>query len=139
MIKKKLFLLTVLALILLNACKKSSSAPAPTPPVVAEENIAFTIDIDPGTAIFPALGATQDAKISISSKLPTAGVTLDLVVKKDSDNSVISSTTLSSTTASFTSTISNLQAGSICTATFTITSKSTASNSLIKSFKIARK
>ena len=134
----KLLLLTAVAFMLLNSCKKSSGTPATTP-VVTEENIAFSIDIDPGSTIFPALGATQDAKITITSKLPTAGISLDLVVKKDLDNSVISSTALSSTISSFTATISNLQAGVVCTATFTITSKTTATNTLVKSFKIARK
>ncbi len=135
--KTKLFLLTLVAFLLLNACKKSNKPP--TPPVESEEKIAFTIDIDPGSAIFSALGATQDAKIIVGSKIPTAGVNLDLTVKKDSDNSVVSSTTLSSTISSFTSTISNLQPGVVCTATFTVTSKSTPTNTLVKSFKIARK
>ena len=127
------------------SCSKSSGGsvstptPAPPPPPSVEETIAFTIDIDPGSSVYPALGATQDAKITLGSKMPTAGITVDVVVKKDLDNTTVSSATYSSSLSPFTATISNLSPGVLCTATFTVTSKTTASNSGVKSFKLARK
>ena len=124
------------------ACSKSGGGGSvtPTPPTApAEENIAFAIDIDPGSSVYPALGAAQDAKITLSSKMPTAGISVDVVVKKDSDNSTISSGSYSSLTTPFTATIANLVPGVLCTATFTVTSKTTTSNSSVKSFKMARK
>lgn len=126
----------------LLACSKPGPAPAPTPtptPTPTEENIVFTVDIDPGTGVYTALGATQDAKVTISSKLPGAGVTVDVTVKKDSDNSVVSSSSVTTSISPLTVTISNLSPGVVCTATFTVTSKTTATNSATKSFKIARK
>jgi hypothetical protein len=124
-------------------CSKSGgggTTPAPTPPTVpTEETIAFAIDIDPGSTVYAAMGATQDAKITLSSKMPTAGIGVDVVVKKDADNSIVSSGSYSSLTSPFTATISNLSPGVLCTATFTVTSKTTTSNSSVKSFKMARK
>ena len=132
----------VVILMLTISCSKSSggtgSTPAP-PPAPVEETIAFSIDIDPGSSVYPALGAAQDAKITLSSKMPTAGITVDVVVKKDLDNTIVSSGTYSSSLSPFTATISNLSPGVLCTATFTVTSKTTASNSGVKSFKLARK
>jgi hypothetical protein len=123
-------------------CSKSGGGTTPTPtppPTPTEETIAFTIDIDPGSTVYAALGATQDAKITLSSKMPTAGIAVDVVVKKDTDNSTVFSGSYTSLTTPFTATISNLLPGVLCTATFTVTSKSTGSNSSVKSFKMARK
>ena len=86
-----------------------------------------------------ALGSAQDIGVSITSTLPTAGVTADIVVTKDLDNSSVFSQTLTATTANFTTTIQNLVGGIVCTATITLTSKSTLSNKASKTFKIARK
>lgn len=133
----------IVILSLTISCSKSSggtgSTPAPPPPAPVEETIAFSIDIDPGSSVYPALGAAQDAKITLGSKMPTAGITVDVVVKKDLDNTIVSSGTYSSSLSPFTATISNLSPGVLCTATFTVTSKTTASNSGVKSFKLARK
>ena len=139
---KQLFCLTIL--ILIASCSKSGDTgttptPTPTPTPTVEDPIVFSIDIDPGTSVYPALGATQDAKITLSSKMPAAGISIDVIVKKDLDNSIVSSNTYTSSITPFTATISNLSPGVLCTANFTVTSKSTLSNSVNKSFKLARK
>jgi hypothetical protein len=140
---KSNYLQTLICLLILSlniSCSKSSQGDIPTPPPTPiEETILFTIDIDPGSSVYAALSATQDAKITISSKIPTAGITVDVVVKKDLDNTTVSNGTYSTSLSPFTATISNLLPGVLYTATFTVTSKSKPSNFAIKSFKVARK
>jgi len=132
----KSYFFYILLTCLIAGCGKSGGSSTP----VQEDPIAFTIDIDPGqTSIYAVLGSTQDAKINITSKLPVAGVTIDVLVKKDIDNSVLLSNSLQSTLTPVIVTINNLISGSVYSVTFTITSKSTATNNASKTFKIARK
>lgn len=138
---KKSLLAFVMSSIVLMACSKSGDSPAPpTPPTpTPEATVVFTIDPDPGTSIYAALGASQSMSVNISSTLPTAGVTIDVKTTKDSDGSTVSSSSVSSTTAKNTISIDNLTAGVLCTTTVTVTSKSKSDNNASKSFKIARK
>ncbi|MFM1928846.1 MAG: hypothetical protein RL387_174 [Bacteroidota bacterium] len=139
--KKGLFAF-IMSSIVLMACSKSGDSPAPTPNPPAptpEATVVFTIDPDPGTSIYAALGASQSMTVNISSTLPAAGVTVDVKTTKDSDGSTVSSSSVASTTAKNTITIDNLTAGVLCTTTVTVTSKSKADNNAAKSFKIARK
>ena len=135
----------VLVSILIVSCSKggdtSSPAPTPTPtPTPTEANIAFGIDIDPGTSnIFASSGASQAVIVNVTSTLPSAGVTIDVVTKKDADGTLVSSSSVSSSTAKTTLSIDNLQSGILCTTTITVTSKSKTTNALASSFKIARK
>ena len=151
MLKQLSFRLIVFSLFVIlvsSACSKSSGGSGgggvtptpPTPPVETEENIVFTFDIDPGSNIYAALGATQEVKITVTSKMPTAGVTTDIVVKRDSDGTTVSSSSLTAaTTSPITGTISNLATNVVCTATITVKSATTATNTSTKIFKIARK
>lgn len=151
MLKQLSFRLIVFSLFVIlvsAACGKGSGGSGgggvtptpPTPPVVTEENIVFTFDIDPGANIYAALGATQEVKITVTSKMPTAGVTTDIVVKRDSDGATVSSSSLTAaTTSPITGTITNLATNVVCTATITLKSVSKASNTATKTFKIARK
>ena len=97
--------------------------------------------------IYGALSASQAINVNVTST-PFAkdGVTIDLSVKKDSDNSVVSGSSVSSTTAGTNAlTISNLTAGVLCTATVTVTAKTQDTKTcncyktFSKTFKIARK
>ena len=151
MLKQLTFRLIVFSLFVIlvsAACGKGSGGTGgggvtptpPTPPVVTEEDIVFTFDIDPGANIYAALGASQEVKITVTSKMPTAGVTTDIVVKRDSDGTTVSSSSLTAaTTSPITGTISNLATNVVCTATITLKSVSKASNTATKTFKIARK
>ena len=150
MLKQLYFRLVVFSLFVIlvsAACSKGGSSggggvtpPPPTPPPPTEENIVFTYDIDPGSNIYAALGTTQEVKITVTSKMPTAGVITDIVVKKDSDGSVVSSSTLAaSTMVPINGMITNLATNVVCTATITLKSASTATNTATKTFKIARK
>lgn len=150
MLKQLYFRLVVFSLFVIlvsAACSKGGSSggggvtpPPPTPPPPTEENIVFTYDIDPGSNIYAALGTTQEVKITVTSKMPTAGVITDIVVKKDSDGSAVSSSTLAaSTMVPINGMITNLATNVVCTATITLKSASTATNTATKTFKIAKK
>lgn len=151
MLKQLSFRLIVFSLFVIlvsAACGKGSGGSGgggvtptpPTPPVETEENLVFTYDIDPGSNIYAALGTTQEVKITVTSKIPTAGVITDIVVKKDSDGTNVSSSTLAaSTMVPINGMISNLATNVVCTATITIKSASKATNTATKTFKIARK
>ncbi len=150
MLKQLSFRLIVFSLFVIlvsAACGKGSSGsggggvtPTPPTPTPTEENIVFTYDIDPGSNIYAALGTTQEVKITVTSKMPTAGVITDIVVKKDSDGSTVSSSTLAaSTMVPINGMITNLATNVVCTATITVKSASTATNTATKTFKIAKK
>jgi hypothetical protein len=143
----RLIVFSLFVIIVSAACSKGGSPggggvtpPPPTPPTPTEENIVFTFDIDPGSNIYAALGTTQEVKITVTSKMPTAGVITDIVVKKDADGSAVSSSTLAaSTMVPINGMITNLATNVVCTATITVKSATTATNTATKTFKIARK
>lgn len=150
MLKQLYFRLVVFSLFVIlvsAACGKGSGGSGgggpvtpPTPPAPTEEAIVFTYDIDPGSNIYAALGTTQEVKITVTSKMPTAGVITDIVVKKDSDGSAVSSSTLAaSTMVPINGMITNLATNVVCTATITVKSATTATNTATKTFKIAKK
>ncbi len=150
MLKQHYFRLIVFSLFVIivsAACSKGGSSGGggvtptpPTPPTPTEENIVFTFDIDPGSNIYAALGTTQEVKITVTSKMPTAGVITDIVVKKDADGSAVSSSTLAaSTMVPINGMITNLATNVVCTATITVKSATTATNTATKTFKIAKK
>jgi hypothetical protein len=126
----------ILFAVAINACSKKPTPPTPAP---NEAQIVFTINPDPGTTTLSVLGATQNIAITITSTMPSQGVTADISVKKDSDNSTVFSQTLSMSTASANVSIQNLTVGDVCTATITLTSKAVATNKATKTFKLARK
>jgi hypothetical protein len=149
-LKKLSFRLIVFSLFVIlvsAACSKGGSSggggvtpPPPTPPTPTEDAIVFTYDIDPGSNIYAALGTSQEVKITVTSKMPTAGVITDIVVKKDADGSTVSSSTLAaSTMVPINGMITNLATNVVCTATITLKSAKTATNTATKTFKIARK
>ena len=142
----RLIVFSLFVVLVSAACSKGGSSGGggtvtpPTPPAPTEDAIVFTYDIDPGSNIYAALGTTQEVKISVTSKMPTAGVITDIVVKKDADGSTVSSSTLAaSTMVPINGMITNLAANVVCTATITVKSATTATNTTTKTFKIARK
>jgi hypothetical protein len=143
----RLIVFSLFVILVSAACGKGSGGSGgggpvtpPTPPAPTEDAIVFTYDIDPGSNIYAALGTTQEVKITVTSKMPTAGVITDIVVKKDSDGSTVSSSTLAaSTMVPINGMISNLATNVVCTATITVKSATTATNTTTKTFKIARK
>ncbi len=134
-------LLCILALSFF-ACSKNSDnggGVTPTPPAQTEENISFAIDPDPGSTVVPSQSGTYSFKVNVTSKLTTNGVKVDITTKKDSDNTVIESKQITSTTPGIDMSIGTLSPGVLCTVTVAVTSGKTATNSASKSFKVARK
>jgi hypothetical protein len=129
-------------------CSKGGDSPTPTPPtpppvVIVEADIAFKVDVSGSevnySAVFPVVGASLAVNANITSTLPKDGVTIDVLVKKKSDNTVVFTSSLSSSTASNPVTVTGLTPGTLCVATITVTSKSKASNSALKTFELASK
>lgn len=124
------------------SCSKGNGGgtPTPQPPaVVAEENIAFAIDPDPGSTVIASQSGTYSFKVNVTSKLTTSGVKVDITTKKDSDNSVVESKQVTSTTPGIDISTGTLSPGVLCTVTVVVTSGKTATNSATKTFKVARK
>ncbi len=137
-----------LLILTFSACSKGgdspSPSPTPTPPVVvSESDIAFKVDIAGSevnyTNVFAVVGTSIVINANITSTLPKDGVTIDVSVKKKSDNTVVFSTNTSSSAASNPVTITGLVPGVLCVTTVTVTSKSKSSNTLTKTFDMASK
>ena len=132
----------------LAGCSKGGDSPTPTPPtpppvVVAESDIVFKVDVAGAevnySTVFPVVGTTLLINANITSTLPKDGVTIDVTVKKKLDNSVVFTSNISSSAASNPFTVTGLTAGTLCVATVTVTSKSKATNTSLKTFELAAK
>lgn len=140
-LKSYLYKISILCIgftILLTACSKNPD-PAPVVPPVVEETIAFTLNPDPGASVFIALGASQDFAVTVTSKLPTGGVKVNLKLVKDSDGTTVFSQSLTSTVGNFTASYTSMVSGVVYTASITVTSATTATNTTTKTFKMTRK
>lgn len=129
-------------------CSKGGDSPTPTPPtpppvVVTESDIVFKVDVAGSevnySTVFAVVGTSQLLNANITSTLPKDGVTVDVTVKKKSDNVVVFTTSLSSSAASNPVTVTGLTAGTLCVATIIVTSKSKSSNTSTKTFELAAK
>ncbi len=142
---KKKFPLTVvsiavvLMLIFSASCRKKTKLTTPVIPDIIEEFMAFNIDPDPGIAVASSLGGTYPFKVEITSRMPVKGVKLEMTTKKDSDNSMLDSKTLESSTNKIDLTTSTLLPGVVYNVTIVITSKGKAANTKSRTFKVARK
>ncbi len=140
---KTIKLLLVALPFILSSCSKGGGTPAPnppTPPTPTEANITFTVDKDPGAgSILGVVGTSQPIVVKVTSALPAAGVTINVQVTKDADNSSVFSNSNSSVTVDNNVNIAGLTPGVLCTATIVVTSKSTITNTKSASFKLAAK
>jgi len=137
-------ILVALPFILMACSKGGDSTPTPPPVVVVPEaDIAFKVEITPDTEIdysypYGAQGGVQDIIVKITSALPKDGVTIDVKVTKDADNTTVFNKNITSTTASNIIKISGLLTEK-STATVLVTSKTKTSNAATKTFKISAK
>lgn len=138
--KKSHLLTTLICLgLAVGSCKKNGgTAPPPPPPV--EDNIAFSIEPDPGSNIVTSSTATYPYTVKLTSKIPANGIHVDYATQLDTDNANPTFTRESSTTAtSYSLTTSNLESGKLYKVTVKVTSQKTSTNTLTKTFKVARK
>lgn len=134
--------------IMFYACSKGGDSPTPTPPppvVVTEADITFKVEIPASTEIdytkiYGAIGGSQAINVNVTSTLPKDGVTIDVKVTKDADNSSVFTNNISSSTAGTNAiNITSLSPGVLSTVTVVVTSKTKTSNTATKTFKIAAK
>ena len=148
LIRKKSIIVLSFFICAFAGCSKGGDSPAPTPPtpppvVVTEADIVFKVDVAGSevnyNTVFPVVGTSLILNANITSTLPKDGVTVDVTVKKKLDNTTVFITNLSSSAASNPVTVTGLTAGVLCVATVTVTSKSKATNTSIKTFELAAK
>lgn len=134
---KKIKTFALILPLLVISCSKSGGNNPPPPP--AEENLAIGIDPDPGAVGAKALGATYDFKLLISSNMPEKGVEGTVVFRKESDNSLLSSQNIQTSTTPLNIAISSIAINEVGLVTIDVKSKSKPSNTATKTFKLSRK
>jgi hypothetical protein len=138
--KKLGYIFVIAATLSAISCKKSGGTTPPPPPPPVEENIAFSIEPDPGTTTVTSTTATYPYTVKLTSKLPSTGIHVDHATQLDSDNSAPTFTRVSSTSStSYSLTTSTLDPGKLYKVTIVLTSQKTASNTLTKTFRVAKK
>lgn len=130
--------LALLASLFFIACSKGGGGDDPPPPP-GEENLSIGINPDPGSDFAKALGASYDFKIEIKSKMPAQGVEGTVVFRKESDNSLLSSQNVNSSSTPINITIPNIAFNEVGIVTIELKSKSKPSNTASKAFKLHRK
>ncbi|MFM7223026.1 MAG: hypothetical protein ACKO03_06330 [Bacteroidota bacterium] len=137
---KRFFLPSIVFLVFAIAgCKKGGGGGTPPPPPTPEESIAFSFDPDPGSASAVSTVDNYPYTVKVSSKLPASGVHVDHATQLDTDNSAPTFTRVSSASASISLTTSKLDPGKLYKVTVVVTSQNKSSNSLTKTFKVAKK
>jgi len=126
------------------ACGKKSSGggtppPPPTPPPPTETPLSITTDPDPGSTTVTATGTSYQFNVVILSAIPASGVDIVVEYRREGDNSVLFSQTLTTSSSTTSITINNIPAGAVGTVSVKVTSKSAATNTVTKSFRLIRK
>jgi hypothetical protein len=133
----KLILLSFL--FILNSC---SSCKTGTPSPISQKDypVEFLVNVDPGVnGILPVIGTSQVINVNVISQIPTAGLTIDVTVTKDADNTLLYTKNTSTVSNENIFTITGLKSGVLCTAIVVVTSKSSQTNTKTISFKLAAK
>lgn len=136
------FSLMMMVCLTISCSKKPATPttpPTPPPPVVVEDNILFTLDPDPGTTTATALSGIYSFKVILSSKMPASGISIDITTKTDPAGTLLESKNIKSTVASNDISTGTLASGTLYSVTVVVTSQKTASNTLTRTFKVARK
>jgi hypothetical protein len=143
MLRKTGLTLLLVTTILVSCGKKGGSTPTPptppNPPVEVEENIAFSLDPDPGTTTATALSGTYSFKVSLTSKMPSSGINIDITTKQDNNGNTVDSKNVKSTVAANDISTGTLTAGVLYNVSVVVTSQKTSTNTTTKTFKVARK
>jgi hypothetical protein len=111
----------------------------PDTPKEEEQNLVINVDPDPGTSVAKAFAGSYTFKLVVTSKMPEQGVEVTVDFKRDLDNAVVFSQSLSTSTSATDITINNLVFNEQGTVTVTVKSKTKATNTAQKTFKLVRK
>ena len=121
--------------------------PTPNPPVViTDAPITFDIKIDGvvvnnNNGVFPVVGTSVTIDAFMTSKLPAAGVLIELSVKNKLDEKIVVFTSKPPTSQSQSNPflITGLKRGEYCVANITVTSASDSKNFKFQSLDLAAK
>jgi hypothetical protein len=128
-----------LALLITYSCSKTESAPSITPPVaIEEEALKFSIMSDNSSGSIVTSNDTLGIWITVSSKLPTNGVSLSLEIKNTDNNVSVFKIDSSLTTSSFRLKLYNIYVKGNYSVDLNMTSKSKASNSSAQTVRIVK-
>jgi hypothetical protein len=108
----------------------------PEPP--SEASLVISLDPNPSGRV-TSLGATYDFAVKVDSQMPTQGVSVNVVYKKDSDNSVVFSREYATTTSPLSVQVTNIPYNEVGTVTVVVTSKTKSDNTQTKTFQLVRK
>jgi len=104
-----------------------------------ETNLAVTLN-PPANSTQPAVPQTTfPLTVSITSPMPSQGVTIDVKAAPDGSTTNFFTESRSSTTADNNFTITNTPVSVVCVTTVTVTSKTKATNTITLSYRYSRK
>lgn len=128
-------IIVILGVLCIYACKKTET-PSPSPtPVVQEESIKFTTNLDTGNI---NVTDTIPLVISVSSKIPTAGVLYSITATWTDSSKQIFKLDTSLSSSSLSQKIPGFMKAGNYSLSISVTSKSTTTNSLSKSILLSR-
>jgi len=122
--------------------------PTPPPPVVIVPDALITFDIkidgvvvNNNNGVFPVVGTSVTIDAFMTSKLPAAGVLIELSVKNKLDEKIVVFTSKPPTSQSQSNpiVITGLKRGEYCVANITVTSASDSKNFKFQSLDLAAK
>ena len=120
-----------LGILLVFACSKTEVPVAPPTPVVQEEAIKFTTNLDTGTFNVPD---TLPLVVKVSSKLPNAGILYSILISWTDSSKQIYKLDTSLNVSSLSLNIPGLKKLGSYSLSVTVTSKSNSTNSFVKTF-----
>lgn len=120
-------------------CVVSCDGCKDTPVTEEEQSLTISLDPDPGNGITKSLSTTYNLTLTVTSKLPSKGVDITMVCKKENDNSRVDSLTLPSTSKVNSVAIRNLPPYEICTVDLQVKSVTKSSNTVSRMFRVVKK
>jgi hypothetical protein len=127
--------IVILGVFCIYACKKTETPSTPTTPVVQEELISFTTNLD---NITYNITDTIPLVVSVSSKIPTAGLLYSITATWTDSSKQIFKLDTSSSSSSLSQNIPGFKKAGNYTLSISVTSKSTITNSLSKLISLSR-
>lgn len=106
---------------------------------LGEQNLVVALDPDAGSTIARTFSTTYEFNLQVLSKMPPQGVTVSVVYRQDSDNTVVFSQNYTTNTSPLNVQITNIPFNEVGTVTVIVTSISNLTNTVTKTFKLVRK